>query len=294
MAGGLAAPGEAGKPAGGWPGGLAGDQIVRCGGRSSGSRRRTARQHSIDVLSAATAVTMISQPIDMQTRLLYFSADASMSAPHQLTFRIRTWGGQRRGAGRPPAPGRRRVSHARRPPHDRHCPVHVTLRACKGLPSLRDTEVFGAIRAALARSSGMTFRVLHFSVQMDHVHLLLEADASVDLRRGIQGLVIRVARAINHALGRRGKVFGDRYHARSLRTPREVRAAYVYVIQNWKKHVPGARGLDPRSSAAWFPGWQNAAAAMPRPAPVLAPRTWLALLGWKRHGLVHLDEGPRR
>ncbi|TMB50078.1 MAG: hypothetical protein E6J56_22290, partial [Deltaproteobacteria bacterium] len=160
--------------------------------------------------------------IDMQIRLLYFSADSSMSAPHQLTFRIRTWGGQRRGAGRPPAPGRRRVSHARRPPHDRHCPVHVTLRACKGLPSLRDTEVFGAIRAALARSSGMTFRVLHFSVQMDHVHLLLEADASVDLRRGIQGLVIRVARAINHALGRRGKVFGDRYHARSLRTPREV------------------------------------------------------------------------
>ena len=53
-------------------------------------------------------------------------------------------------------------------------------------------------------------------------------------------------------------------------------------IQNWKKHVPGARGLEARSSAAWFTGWQNAAAATPRPAPVVAPRTWLALVGWKR------------
>src|ERR1043166_5502538 len=215
------------------------------------------------------------------------------SAPRQHAFRIRTWGGNRRGAGRPPAPGRRRVSHTRRPPHDRHCPVHVTLRACEGLASLRDTGVFGAIRAALAHSSGTTFRVLHFSVQMDHLHLLLEADGSLDLRRGIQGLVIRVARAINRAFGRRGKVFGDRYHARRLRTPREVRTAYVYVVQNWKKHVPGARGFDPRSSAVWFTGWQNAAAAITQPAPVAAPRTWLALVGWKRHGLVRLAEGPR-
>jgi len=94
--------------------------------------------------------------------------------------------------------------------------------------------------------------------------LLVDADA--ELRRGVQGLTIRVAKAVNRALGRRGKVWDDRYHARALPTPREVRHALVYVLQNCRKHLPGFRGLDPRSSAAWFDGWRtqtNAPAGRP-------------------------------
>jgi hypothetical protein len=66
-----------------------------------------------------------------------------------------------------------------------------------------------------------------------------------------------VAKAVNRLLRRHGALWGDRYHARQLETPSEVRRALVFVLQNWKKHVPGARGLDPRSSAAWFDGWQT-------------------------------------
>ena len=51
---------------------------------------------------------------------------------------------------------------------------------------------------------------------------------------------------------------GDRYHVRALETPREVRHALVYVLQNWRKHLTDVRGLDPRSSAAWFTGWRVA------------------------------------
>ena len=210
-----------------------------------------------------------------------------------LELTVRTWGGRRRGAGRKPGTGRRAVPHRRRVVHDRRCPVHVTLRATDALRSLRDERPFGAIRAALAAASTHRFRVLHFSVQADHLHLLVEADEPTGFERGVRGLAIRVAKAVNRALGRAGRVWSDRYHARMLRTPREVRTALVYVLNNWRKHIPGARGLDPRSSAPWFDGWSRAPARVVRESPVVNPRTWLAVVGWRRRGLIGVDEGPK-
>lgn len=204
-----------------------------------------------------------------------------------------SWGGRRDGAGRKPASGRRRVLHCRRGAHDRRSPVHVTLRACGTLPSLRRDDIFATTRTAFAKTSKDGFRLIQYSVQHDHVHLLVEGDRAAELRRGIQGLAIRVAKAINRALGRRGKVWWDRYHARALATPREVRHALVYVLQNWKKHLIGARGIDPRSSAAWFTGWRTSIVRAAGRPPVAAARTWLASVGWWRRGLIGVDEAPR-
>src|SRR5207249_5379538 len=114
---------------------------------------------------------------------------------------------------------------------------HVTVRAWHGLPSLRTDTLFPAVPRGLAQASRGGLRVLQFSVQRDHVHLLVEAADMRGLSRGLQGLAIRIAKAVNRVLGRRGRVWGDRYHARALRTPREVRNALVYVLQNWRKHV---------------------------------------------------------
>jgi hypothetical protein len=96
---------------------------------------------------------------------------------------------------------------------------------------------------------------VHFSVQADHLHLLIEADDKSSLSRGLMGLAIRVARAVNRALRRQGRVWADRFHSRALTSPREVRNAIVYVLMNAKKHVDAAPNLDPCSSAAWFTDW---------------------------------------
>lgn len=150
------------------------------------------------------------------------------------------------------------------------------------------------VRESLRTASRRDFRVVEFSVQRDHVHLLVEADDKEKLSRGMQGLSIRVARALNRALGRSGRVWGDRYHARQLLTPRAVRTALVYVIQNFRKHIRNAVGIDPCSSGNWFLGWSGApggVAASRRPTPY--PRTWLLSVGWRRHGLLSLEEGPK-
>ena len=206
----------------------------------------------------------------------------------------RTWGGRRAGAGRKLTPGcRPSVPHRPRPTHTAAHPVHVTLRSGPAVRCLRSDRAFPAVRRALYVASRGNFRIIHFTVQDDHLHLIVEADDTRALSRGMRGLAIRVARAVNRALGRRGAVWGDRFHARALTTPRAVRNALVYVLMNRRKHRAGERGLDPCSSAPWFRGWREPVATLLGPPPVVGARTWLAAVGWCRHGLLGLDERPR-
>lgn len=116
------------------------------------------------------------------------------------------------------------------------------------------------------------------------------------LMRGLRGLVVRLARAINRTVGRRGRVWADRYHTRALTTPREVRNALVYVLMNFKKHDTTERGIDLCSSGPWFDGWRNRPPMPPVGVerPVLAAGTWLLRAGWRRRGLVTLSERPKR
>jgi len=172
--------------------------------------------------------------------------------------------------------------------------LHVTLRAEEALRCLRSAHVFPTVCRALAASSRVGFRVLQFSVQNEHIHLIVEADHGKALSSGVRGLAIRLARAVNHVLGRRGRVWGDRYHARALSTPRAVRHALVYVLMNFKKHSRIGTELDPCSSAAWFSGWSRRPAVNATgPPPVAAARTWLARVGWLRHGRIDPADRPK-
>ncbi len=166
------------------------------------------------------------------------------------------------------------------------------MRAREGLPSFRsDQLLLEAMLSSIAASQKDAFRVVHFSIQSNHLHLIVEATNENALSRGMQGLSIRMARAAHRALGHGGTVFEDRYHAHQLRTPRETRAALLYVLQNWAKHGRGG-DYDPQSSALSFDGW-----AVPPPEAgngsiVAKGHTWLVTIGWRRYGLLQPDEKP--
>jgi hypothetical protein len=149
--------------------------------------------------------------------------------------------------------------------------MHVTLRALPDVGSLRDCPAYPALEGALAAASKTESRVCQFSVQSDHLHLMVEAADRDAPGRGMQGLAMRCARAVNRALGRRGRVFADRYHARALKTPREVRNGLVYVLPNWRKSVAGAQWLDGCSSARWFDGWRGPRPVWAQPPPGAPP-----------------------
>jgi putative transposase len=223
----------------------------------------------------------------------YRSCRIKMQCPQQK-LPLRTWGGRRSGAGREPSGLLARVSHARRAVHEACHPVHVTLRAIPGLPSLRTRDLFPHLCRCIAAMARAEFRVVQFSVQSNHVHLLVEASDGRSLRRGVQGLTIRLARAINRRLGRAGRVWSDRYHSRELRTPREVRNGLVYVLLNGRKHGVCGPGIDPLSSGPWFSGWREGALPPPGPSPIAQPRTWLLRIGWRRSASISIVDAPSR
>jgi putative transposase len=227
----------------------------------------------------------------------------------QLTLDLPSRGGARRGAGRKAAPGRKGlVPHARRPAHRGVNPVHVTMRAVSTAPDLRAQRPFRGVKAALAHVARRgVVRVVHFSVQRDHIHVIVEAADGRALGTGLQLLWSLVARAVNLTVGRRGRLWRDRYHRHDLTSPRQVRNALVYVLFNFRKHMPEDAWevldqLDPRSSAIWFDGWHPRAGPLllalqgsnPEGAAPLTvePRTWLASKGWRRLGLIRPEERP--
>jgi REP element-mobilizing transposase RayT len=160
--------------------------------------------------------------------------------------------------------------------------------------SLRSARLFPTVRRALAAASRAEFRIVEFTVQNDHIHLIAEAENGRVLSGGVRGLAIRLARAVNRVLRRRGQVWADRYHARALTTPRAVRHALIYVLANFRKHLRAATGIDPCSSAPWFTGWRvRGAPAAIGPPPIARARTWLARIGWRKHGLLGLEEQPK-
>ena len=169
-------------------------------------------------------------------------------------------------------------------------PVHLTMRVAKGLPSFRRKDLFAVVRDALVATRG-DFRVLEFSVQENHLHLIVEAGTRRSLMAGAKGLAVRIAQVINKALGRSGQVWGDRYHTHEVRNPHEHRNALVYVLMNARKHHRSTPRLDPCSSAPWFEGFRDHAPTTPSPLP--RPRTWLASQGWRGHGLLSTTETPR-
>jgi REP element-mobilizing transposase RayT len=214
------------------------------------------------------------------------------------------------GSGRKPTRAGTWVKHRPRPWHDQNHPVHVTLKVRRGIPNLRGFRLAKVIGnglrdaatsdAAKKQERRRTFRVIHLSIQPNHLHLIVEATSKTALARGMQGLASGLARRVNRKLRRRGSLFADRYHGHAMAKPTEVRNAIVYVLKNYEKHpdpIPDRGtepdgGIDPCSSARWFNGWAESTPPPHLPPPVAAPHTWLLRVGWKRNGLLHRHERP--
>ncbi len=205
--------------------------------------------------------------------------------------------------GRPRVPGSR-LRHAARPELSANHPVHVTWHMRGELPSLRSPPLMAAIRRGFrAGKRRFGFRLIHFSVQQAHVHMICEADHAEALSRGLQGLAVRVAKGINRVLHRKGKVLDDRYHSRILRSPSQARWALGFVLNNARRE--NAELLSPLryprhwldlacSSAEYFSGWQGVGTGQEPTdsSPIAKPTTWLLRVGWRSAGELATDHLP--
>ena len=194
----------------------------------------------------------------------------------QMELPLPQRGGKRKGAGRKPAPGRKAgVSHKARPRFDKPAAVHVTLRVADHVWNLRSRRSFRLIEQCLADALGrFGLRIIQFTVMGNHIHLIVEADSSEALSRGMQGVCIRIAKALNRLMNLNGRVFSDHFHSRLVKTPTELVNAIGYVLGNHAYHFGDGASVDRFSSAGLTAG---------RRERVLAtPQTWLLRVGWRR------------
>jgi hypothetical protein len=189
------------------------------------------------------------------------------------------------------------------------------MRARHDIPLLRSQLVSNLVKRVLKlqkrRPYDRQFHVAHFSIQDDHLHLIVEAtaktsddEAKAALRSGVSGFAISFARRLNGLLKRKGKVWADRHHRRDLASPTEVRTTLLYVLQNYKHHGHQTYGdglVDDYSSAPRFTGWSNPHVWFPHvedetePWTETVPRTWLLKTGWivRGGGRFRTSDVPR-
>lgn len=205
-----------------------------------------------------------------------------MPRSKQLALPFPKRGGKQPGAGRPrlreyPGVIGSLVPHLKREPFTSRHAVHVTQRLLPGVGHLRKQGPAKVVQRAFADAAerhGM--RIAHYSIQGNHLHLVVEADDAQALSRGMQGLTVRIARRLNRRLHRRGGVFADRFHARVLESRRQVANAIRYVVGNYRRHT-----------REWLPRDFRDEYATRLDRPLAEPKLWLLRAGWR-------DEPVRR
>jgi REP element-mobilizing transposase RayT len=225
-------------------------------------------------------------------------------------FLDRGRGGKRTGAGRPRGPGRHRNWVRVRAELSKHTPVHVTVRVVKAVGGLRRRRAYHAIRKAIQTTwRRADFRVVHVSIQREHIHLICEADDKLALGRGMKALQVSAAHHLNVAVSvdrrepapRRGTVFPERYHVQALTNRRQVRSAIAYVLNNWRRHGedkawPAHTQIDPYASGVLFDGWNRPYPFIPPesfvPLGTVRPQSWMLEHGWRRYGAIDPREVP--
>jgi len=229
-----------------------------------------------------------------------------VTEPQQLEFQFKTHGGKRAGAGRKPNPGRRKVPHRTRPLVRRWQPHHVTYRLdADKIGPLRSERTIHVVYRSLAMGGDrFQTRLIHFSVQGDHIHLIVETENKRTLTSAMKGVEVRLAKNLNRLRGTRGAVITDRYHARALTTPIEVKHAIAYVLKNHRHHAAQQRRslprgwIDPFSNGYIFDGWSTTPWRRYRPRipppPLPAGQTYLLLVLWRKRGLIEIDTIPGR
>ena len=217
--------------------------------------------------------------------------------PRQLSFhdyRMRSGrGGPRKGAGRKPS-ARPVIHHVGRESFSDLRAGHVTVRVSSEIPDLRCESFVDEIRRSFRQTCERgDFRLVHYSVQSDHVHLVVEAHGSDAMGRGMKSLSSRIARAVNRVFGHMGKVLEGRYHLHLLKTVAEAWNALRYVLLNAHKHFWRRFGQKPPPQVDWassgrhFEGWAHRVpGTRDGPREAARPQSWLLREGWKRKGLI--------
>jgi REP element-mobilizing transposase RayT len=136
--------------------------------------------------------------------------------------------------GRRPGAGRKRihskgVSHLKRETVTKRTPQHINFKfKC----SIRNKDCLKLLKQSIQNAQKQGLKIIHFSLQSNHVHLITEAENNEVLTKGMRSLTITFSKGL-----KRGRVQLERYHLHVLKTLMEAKHAIAYVLFNEQKHT---------------------------------------------------------
>jgi REP element-mobilizing transposase RayT len=138
--------------------------------------------------------------------------------------------------GRRPHSGRKRVhskgvAHRTREKVSGRTPLHINF---KFRTRIKNKQSLRILKRAMEKAAMHGLRIIHFSMQSNHMHFIMEAPNNEILTRGMRALTISFAKGL-----KQGRIQVERYHLHVLRTVREAKNAISYVLFNKQKHEKG-------------------------------------------------------
>lgn len=87
-------------------------------------------------------------------------------------------------------------------------------------------------------------KIIHYTLEYNHIHLLVEAASNRVLHSGMQAFGISLAKGINRFKRLKGTVYKHRYHYRQISSPRDLKNVLHYIFHNGIKHKRTRFALD--------------------------------------------------
>lgn len=150
-------------------------------------------------------------------------------------------------AGRP-AKNDAGIRHTKRPDLTRPSSLHLTVKIEKSKANLKNKNVLAILKKAIFNARRQGLKVIHYSLEYDHIHLIIEADNNRTLGKGMQAFGVTLAKAINRMRKVKGQVYKHRYHFRQITSSRQLKNVMTYIFNNGVKHKTSATALSPFNS----------------------------------------------
>jgi hypothetical protein len=140
------------------------------------------------------------------------------------------------------------IRHTRREEINAPRPLHLTIKLIRA--DVQNKTILKGLRHAIQRARMQGLRIVHYSLEHDHVHLYAEASDNNTLGKGMKALGGSLVKKIHRHLGTKGSFYKTRYHLRILRSAMEVKHVLNYILKNGIKHKRTNSIFDPFNSAA--------------------------------------------
>ena len=152
-----------------------------------------------------------------------------------------------KGAGRPPIHDAG-IRHTERPVITRPSSLHLTVKIKSIKADLKNKSILKILKRAILNARKQKLKIVHFSLEYDHLHLLVEASNNIELSKGMQSFGVTIAKAINRRCKLKGGVYKHRYDFRKITSSSELKKVLSYIFNNGVKHKTSTSIVNPYNS----------------------------------------------